>query len=66
MRTGWSLVELIVEVDDTMPPHALLVRVDGDEVKVTVNSEPVAKVLATLRAELGMAIANYLDPGRRS
>jgi hypothetical protein len=57
--------ELVIEVGYQVPPNAVYIRVSGDEIRVTVNPEPEAEVLATLRDDIVDAIielSNAEDP----
>lgn len=57
--------DLVVEVDEQCPPWTVVVRVTptGD-LRVMVNPEPRAEVLAALRRDVGFAIADAVDGPR--
>ncbi len=48
--------ELVIEVGYQVPPNAVYIRANGDEIRVTVHPEPGAEVLATLRDDIVDAI----------
>ena len=47
---------VVVEIGDQVRPDDVYVRVSGEETRVTVNQEPEAEVLATLRGDIVDAI----------
>ena len=53
--------KVVVEVGDQVRPNDVYVRVSGDETRVTVNQEPEADVLATLRGDIVDAILDAID-----
>jgi hypothetical protein len=53
--------KLVVEVGDQVPPNAVYIRVSGQETRVTVNREPEAEVLATLRGDIVDGILDELE-----
>jgi hypothetical protein len=53
--------KVVVEVGDQVRPNDVYVRVSGEETRVTVNREPEAEVLATLRGDIVDVILDALE-----
>ena len=53
--------KVVVEVGDQVRQNDVYIRVSGEETRVTVNQEPEAEVLTTLRGDIVDAILDAID-----